>query len=378
MKMCIKVIFTVASLNLAFLFTLCDVCAANAIIPNIIQPAEPLSNQFTPTEEEVCWIQHLQMASEQTTAAEIVEQCHQESLQPDANGNSNLERSSPQKNKVANKADLHKISLLGDRLTREGFADTNPHAITSHKLNYLLPVSYIDGLNEAPFELAGENANFNHTEAKFQFSIKAALAKNLLFRSDKLYFAFTTLSFWQVYDREHSAPFREINYEPEIYWQIPFQVTLFSKDIYVAGLGISHQSNGQPLPLSRSWNRIYTNFSWENGDWVFQLKPWWRIPESEQQNPSDAKGDDNPDIETYMGYFEFMTLLKDHRHEVALILRNNLQQNNKGAIQIDWSFPVHNRLRGYIQGFNGYGESLIDYNQNVSRVGLGIILSEWL
>ena len=164
----------------------------------------------------------------------------------------------------------------------------------------------------------------------------------------------------------------------EIYWQIPFQVTLFSKDVYVAGLGISHQSNGQPLPLSRSWNRIYTNFTWENGDWVFQLKPWWRIPESEQKDPTDAQGDDNPDIEKYLGYFEFMTLMKDHRHEVALILRNNLQQNNKGAIQVDWSFPIHNRFRGYVQGFNGYGESLIDYNRSVSRVGFGVILSEWL
>jgi phospholipase A1/A2 len=383
-----KVLFSIASVMLVLLFS--NTRAADAINTNVIQPAESLSGQFTPTDEELCWIRQLQMASDQTTTAQIVELCHQESQQQlqDASQQKNVQQGASQpdnsnlpkfdENTPATQTELKTTSLLVDRLTRESFADNNPHAITSHKLNYLLPISYVEGLNATPFESAGENSDFDNMEAKFQFSIKAALAKSLLFKNDKLYFAFTTLSFWQVYDRDNSAPFREINYEPEIYWQIPFQVTLFSRDVYVAGLGISHQSNGQPLPLSRSWNRIFTNFTWENGDWVFQLKPWWRIPESEQQNPSDAQGDDNPDIEKYLGYFEFMTLMKDHRHEVALILRNNLQQNNKGAVQLDWSFPIHDRFRGYIQGFNGYGESLIDYNRNVSRIGFGIILSEWL
>jgi phospholipase A1 len=323
-----------------------------------------LNTTFTPSAEEHCWLQRLQTASEKTTAADIVRQCQLEATQAEP---------TPVIDKPA-----QKTSLLGDRLTREAFADNNPHAITAHRLNYMIPTSYITGLNEAPFEAADRHADFEHNEAKFQFSIKAALAKDLVFNNDKLYFAFTTLSFWQVYDRDNSAPFRENDYEPEIFWQIPFDLTLFSKDIYVAGLGFSHQSNGQPVPLSRSWNRIYTNFTWQDGDWVFQLKPWWRIPESKQKDPSDAQGDDNPDIESYMGYFEFMTLLKNHRNELGLTVRNNLQQNNKGAIQVDWSFPVGNRLRGYVQGFNGYGESLIDYNVNVSRVGFGIILSDWL
>jgi phospholipase A1 len=50
--------------------------------------------------------------------------------------------------------------------------------------------------------------------------------------------------------------------------------------------------------LSRSWNRVYANLVFERGHFYFALKSWLRI----QENNED---DDNPDIEDYLGYFEF-------------------------------------------------------------------------
>jgi len=143
-------------------------------------------------------------------------------------------------------------------------------------------------------------------------------------------------------------------------------------------IGFSHQSNGQTGTLSRSWNRIYANFVWEKNRFVFSLKPWWRIPEDEKENRLQAEGDDNPDIERYLGHFEFTTSYRRKDQEFSLKLRNNLRSSNKGAVQLDYTFPLWRGIRGFAQYFNGYGESLIDYNANVERFGVGILLSDLL
>jgi phospholipase A1 len=61
--------------------------------------------------------------------------------------------------------------------------------------------------------------------------------------------------------------------------------------------------------------------------------------------------------------------------------RNNLESGfDKGAVELSWSFPLWDYpfLKGYVQYFYGYGESLIDYNNRVNKIGLGISLSDWL
>ena len=138
------------------------------------------------------------------------------------------------------------------------------------------------------------------------------------------------------------------------------------------GPGLVHQSNGQAGSLSRSWNRIYADFIFEKGNWYFSVKPWWRIPEK-------RSNDDNPDITDYLGHFEFSGLYKKGNQTFDFMIRNNLDfSQNYGAIQLGWSFPISKKVRGYVQWFNGYGESLIDYNAYSISIGIGIQLSDWL
>ena len=84
-------------------------------------------------------------------------------------------------------------------------------------------------------------------------------------------------------------------------------------------------------------------------------------------------------MEDYLGNFEFQGAYRWGAHEFGLMFRNNLDFDvNRGAAQLDWSFPIHGRLRGYVQWFNCYGESLIDYNENVNSFGVSVKLTDWL
>ena len=117
---------------------------------------------------------------------------------------------------------------------------------------------------------------------------------------------------------------------------------------------------------------MYANFVFERKNLVLALKPWYRIPES--------KGDDdNPDIDKYLGYGELRTIYKYQGHTFSALWRNNLRRDeNRGALQLDWSFPLYKRLRGYIQYFNGYGESLLDYDTSANSLGFGFQFTDWL
>ena len=181
-----------------------------------------------------------------------------------------------------------------------------------------------------------------------------------------------------MYTNASSSPFRETNYEPEVFFDFPFRIKPLNIDFLNARIGLSHQSNGQNIPYSRSWNRVVASFEWESGNWVFQFKPWYRLPEDEKEAFDSVKGDDNPDITDYMGHFEFRAVLKNHRNEVAVTLRNNLHKHdNRGAIAFDWIFPTKHQLQPFVQLFHGYGDSLIDYNEEITRIGFGVLISNW-
>ncbi len=249
-----------------------------------------------------------------------------------------------------------------------------PFSLTSHRRNYLLPFTYRSTTNGAPFEV--DNEDVDHVEVKFQFSFKFPIWNNILGSAD-LWGAYTNISFWQAYNSKHSSPFRETNHEPEMFLEFAGNKDFFGISNTSNQVGIVHQSNGQHGSRSRSWNRVYLDIALEHENLVLNIKPWLRIPESEKTSTDDSSGDDNPNIERYLGYGEMTAGYKWNQQLFSVMLRNNLRANdNKGAIQLDWTFPMTRRLKGYIQYFNGYGESLIDYDCSVNRFGIGIVLTD--
>ncbi|MDO8825045.1 phospholipase A, partial [Methylophaga sp.] len=213
--------------------------------------------------------------------------------------------------------------------------------------------------------------DFQPWESKFQISLKLPVVRGLFDGRADAFIAYTNRSFWQMFNSDSSAAFRDSNHEPEAWLSFANDTELFGFKNSLINVGINHQSNGQSGELSRSWNRVFAEFVVEKGDFYFSARPWYRVPER-------SSSDDNPDIEKYLGNFDFTSVYKYGDHSFDLMIRNNLRGDNKGATQLGWSFPLYKNFRGYVQWFNGYGESLIDYDHRTNSVGFGIQFSDWL
>lgn len=272
-------------------------------------------------------------------------------------------------------------SLVENRIHDEMSIGDKPFVLLPHKINYLMPITYSTSPNTKIYQQAFGSNDYktNKTESEFQISIKIPLWNNLITKNDSLYFGYTNHSFWQSYNKRTSFPFREINHEPELFWTFKNNISQIKQRIPRLGIGISHQSNGRSGILSRSWNRIYGVAIVDMGPLVFVTKAWWRIPENKKKHVGAVMGDDNPEIIHFMGNVEVTGIYAFKQHRVTVKIRDNLNfSDNKGALNLTYSYPLMNNLRFYVQYFNGYGESLIDYNHRNQRIGIGFSINDLL
>lgn len=245
----------------------------------------------------------------------------------------------------------------------------------SHRPTYLLPITRLNDPNSTPSSprlgTTGYDYGLEKEEAKYQISFKVPLLTGWLDDRTTLWFGYTQRSFWQVYNQDESAPFRETNYEPEVFLRHLADWDLGPVTLSGLKFGINHQSNGQSEPRSRSWNRIMASASFTHGRWLFVAEPWYRIPE--------GSDNDNEDIEAYLGHanYNFVYKLSEDR-TLSLRMMNNLRSDNRTSVEFGYSFPLGDTIKGFFQYYNGYGESLIDYNHRIERFGLGIMLNDWL
>lgn len=282
------------------------------------------------------------------------------------------------------KEELH---IQPDRLTvMEKHWDLNPQrrkrtfVLAPYRPNYFLPVTYNSAPNEDTALEYHPDAKAQYTEAKFQLSFKAKVWEDFLGQDVDIWIAYTQQSFWQVYNKTFSSPFRDTNYEPEmlINFRIRYEIPgLQGLKLQFFNVGFNHQSNGRSKPLSRSWNRIVANFGLERDNFNLLLKTWYRLPE-------DGAIDDNAELNRYMGYGELWATYFHKDIRFTGMLRNNLRQNNLGAVQLDVVVPLatlwnrlNNKFGLYVQYFNGYGEGMLDYNTSINRISAGIMLVDW-
>lgn len=235
----------------------------------------------------------------------------------------------------------------------------------------------------SPDNNATSEVDYRKTEMRVQLSVRTKLAQGLLTRGhptlrDSLWAGYTQQSYWQLFSPGISRPFRTTDHEPEIMYVYPTDAKLpFGWRWRYSGIGLVHQSNGQSLPLSRSWNRVYLMTGMElDNRWTVTGRLWKRLHES-------ADSDDNPGISNYVGRAELgLTWNVDKDNTLALTARHSLGATGRGSARLEWlqtlgTSLVGNRtnLRLHTQLFTGYGDSLIDYNRKrtVFSVGLSLV-----
>ncbi len=216
---------------------------------------------------------------------------------------------------------------------------------------------------------------------RFQFSFKYRL-----FNPDaplgklpvigKLNFAYTQLSLWAL--TEPSAPFLDTNYQPEAFYNDDDVQWVHLPGVQQLGLmgGFGHDSNGRDGPASRQLNLLFLQPTFNFGDpeqFHFYVSPKAYVYVGDLSQ--------NPDIAKYRGYVDARFVV-GWRNGVELSAVGRIGSDaNRGSVLLDLTYPLRDVLFNNVdlyldaQYFNGYGESLIEYNtrQNEFRVGFALV-----
>lgn len=245
--------------------------------------------------------------------------------------------------------------------------------LVSYKPIYLTAGRWSSRPNQFPVSENPEysstiSRDYNNFEAKFQLSFKTKVMQSIFWGKGDLWLAYTQKAHWQIYNTTLSRAFRELNYEPELILNFPLNIKLFGGRLKRTGMAFNHQSNGRALPLSRSWNRIIFNLGYEAGNWQVEVKPWIRLSDED---------DENPEITKYVGNGELELAYEYNRHEFYAIATRPFSTLKYGSLQLNYVFPIEGHLRGHVQFFHGYGETMIDYNHEQTTLGIGISFANW-
>lgn len=210
----------------------------------------------------------------------------------------------------------------------------------------------------------GQKPSSTNSDVKFQISLSIRLTNATLPWNTYLYLFYTQKTFWNVF--QNSMPMRDMNFNPGIGWTKPF----FSKGKYVGKMTliVEHESNGRDSIQSRSWNRIALAGSAVVNDWLMVHAKYW-IP--------IVDGENNKDLLRYSGIFQWGFTLtsrdKRWRGGLTFIKRTGKFFDINTIAEVSWKVDPKSNVNLFAQYYNGYGESLLDYNEFRSRLRVGLV-----
>lgn len=248
--------------------------------------------------------------------------------------------------------------------------------IRPHKPMHVLPLWYSVHPNRDPhsprLDTPEDYPDYQHLDSKVQISLKTKMMEDLFGTQADLWLGYTQKFYWQIYNSKDSRPFKSSDYEPEVFVTQPVLADLpFDGRLRMIGGGFVHHSNGESEPLSRSWNRIYLMGGAEWGKLSVIPRIWAILPDFDKDHI------DNKDIGDYMGYgdIRWQYALSNQQSLGGLVRYNPAE--NKGAIQLDYAYPLRGGVKAYVQLFHGYGERILDYNHKDTNIGIGFMFNDF-
>jgi phospholipase A1/A2 len=231
---------------------------------------------------------------------------------------------------------------------------------------------------EPVYFIVGGDGGLN---AKFQISLRfrlfddhGRLARRLPWIDD-LYLSFSQTSLWDL--GELSKPFKDSSYRPRLFYA-NYDLARFLDGMLRVGIesGLGHESNGKEGEDSRSYNMLYARPTVTFGD-----PDGFRAYFAPLIHNYIAESD-NPDIDDYRGYVDWLAGVGSKGGlDFWGVLRKGTR-SDFGSIELNASYPLSKLSGGDLTGwlmlqyFNGYGESLLDYNHKLdSQLRLGIAIA---
>lgn len=217
------------------------------------------------------------------------------------------------------------------------------------------------------------------TNAKFQFSFKYRFfgpSGNIPEWWRELYFGYTQTSLWNLSDP--SLPFYDTSYKPAIFY---LRESFANKPDWLTRLGlqagVQHESNGSAGDVSRSLNTMFITPMFTRAitrRWSVTVAPRFLAYLEKSENPR---------IADYRGQVDLMIRVGASQGiELTTYLRKG-NRSSYGSMEFDVSLPLR-KLPGVpstvggnllLQYFNGWGESLRDYDvRRADQVRAGIML----
>lgn len=204
-----------------------------------------------------------------------------------------------------------------------------------------------------------------NSDVKFQVSISQRITRSTLPFHTYAFLFYTQKCLWDVF--KDSMPMHDLNFNPGI----GISKLIISKGRLIGKLTalIEHESNGRDRLASRSWNKVSLSGSIYLGPNVMVHSKFW-IP--------IVDGGNNKDILHYSGIMQagIQAISNDQRWVLSLTLvkRKGNILNNNTIVDVGWRIRKTDNQFIMLHFYNGYGESLLDYNKFHSRLRIGLLI----